>query len=1056
MEQERFNNLMRWRCIGPFRGGRVVTVAGDPQDRNIFYFGACAGGVWKTVDGGTFWTNISDGFFKTGSVGALAVAESDPNVIYAGMGEATIRIDVSHGDGVYKSTDAGQTWRHMGLADTRHIGKIRVHPTDPNTVFVAALGHAFGPNSERGIYKSTDGGETWRQVLFKSENAGGIDLSIDPNNPRIVYASIWEARRSFWNMSSGGPDSGLYRSTDGGETWTEITGTGGLPEPIYGKVAVAVSPAQPGRVWALIECAKNALYRSDDNGMSWQMVSDKPELMVRAWYYTHLTADTQDPNTVWVNNLRLWKSTDGGKNFDEVGTSHGDNHDIWLDPQDNQRMIQGNDGGANVSYNGGISWSTVYNQPTSQFYRMTVDTQLPYRVYGTQQDNSAISVPSRSNHAAIAWADCYMPGTGESGYIQVHPEDSNIVYHGAIGSSPGGGNALQRYDHRTGEIRLVTTYPMTYRGHGNDVHKYRFSWTYPIIISRHDPNRIYAAGNQIFQTEDEGQSWQIISPDLSRNDPDKLGISGGPINREFGAAETYCTVFAMAECPFEAVTLYAGTDDGLVHITRDGGKKWVDITPNDLPKWTQVHAIEPSPFKPGTVYLTATAYKLDDNTPYVFKTTNHGKSWTRITNGIPADDFTRVIRTDPAREGLLYVGTETGLYLSLDDGENWERFQLNLPVCPIYDMMVHNGDLIVATHGRSFWVLDDLSPLHQLTEKTITEKTKGYLFQPRTTVRRMPYIGEDRIRGTVNTKGYTTTLGRVTPFTTTKDENEMVTRHYLDTGENPPKGVICSYYLAEDVKPGEKIMLAIYDENGELIRSYLNRPETEEGRKGKPGPYLPATAGWHRFMWDFRYPDVPKIEGDDAAQEINIKGAIVPPGTYSASLAVGKGVWSQPFEIVPDYGVEATEEDLIIQFALSKQITNLAEEAITAVNKMRDLRAQLASWQKRLDPENGLASDAAKLTQKVLAIEEKLIVPDLRSGGTDVTNAGGRLLDQLAALPPVVFHGNSRPTVQAVEVYETLSYAIKREIDRFNKLVKSDLKNFNTKAAEAAVSVVQV
>ncbi|MEM7800206.1 MAG: glycosyl hydrolase [Chloroflexota bacterium] len=1053
MSNRRFNNLMRWRCIGPFRGGRVVAVAGDPQDRNVFYFGACAGGVWKTEDGGNYWTNISDGYFKTGSVGALAVSEADPNVIYAGMGESTIRIDVSHGDGVYKSTDGGQTWKHMGLADTRHIGKVRVHPHNPDIVYVAALGHAFGPNSERGVFKSTDGGETWKNVLFKSENAGAIDLSIDPNNPRILFATIWEARRNFWHMSSGGTDSGLYKSTDGGETWEEITGTGGLPAPIYGKVAVAVSPAKAGRVWALIECEKNALYRSDDYGQSWQMVSDKPELMVRAWYYTHLTADTTDPNRVYVNNLRLWCSTDGGRSFDEISTPHGDNHDIWIDPVDNQRMVQGNDGGANVSYNEGVTWSTIYNQPTAQFYRMTVDTQQPYRVYGTQQDNSCISVPSRSAHAAISWADCYLPGTGESGYIQVHPDDPNIVYHGAIGSSPGGGNALQRYDHRTGEIRLVTTYPITWRGWGNDKHKYRFSWTYPILISKHNHSRIYAAGNVVFQTEDEGQSWQPISEDLSRNDPEKLGISGGPINREFGAAETYCTVFAMAESDFEEGVLWAGTDDGLVYITRDNGGSWSNITPKGLPEWTQIHTIEASPFASGSAYLAATRYKLDDNTPYLYKTTDYGATWTLITDGIPADDFTRVIRADPAREGLLYAGTETGLYLSFDDGASWDRFQLNLPVTPIYDMLVANGDLIVGTHGRAFWILDDLSPLHQMDEAEKRQDGKGFLFKPRDTVRRMPFIGEDRLI-THQGKGYMTSLGRVTPYTLTKDENGHVEKHFLESGENPPKGVMVSYNLAEDLDPEEKMMLSFYDVNGNHIRSYYRKPASEAEQKERKGPYLPTAVGYHRVVWDFRYPEVTKIEGNDSVKDLGWKGAIVPPGTYSVSLAIGKGVWSRPFEILPDYGVAASSEDLAAQAELDKAITDTAEAAVKTVNRMRDVRGQLAGWQKRLENED-LVAEAKALQQKITDIEAELVVPDLRPGGTDLTNAGGRLLDQLAALPPVVYLGNSRPTAQAYEVYELLSSAIEAEITKFQDLLTDEIDVFNQKASAAGVAVVQ-
>ncbi len=1050
MANETFDNLLKWRCIGPFRGGRVVAVAGDSQDRNTFYFGACAGGVWKTDDGGTYWTNISDGFFKTGSVGALAVAESDPNVIYAGMGESTIRIDVSHGDGVYKTTDGGRSWKHMGLADTRHIGKIRVHPTNPDIVYVAALGHAFGDNDERGVFKSIDGGETWKKVLFKSNKAGAVDLTIDPNNPRILYATIWEAYRNWWMMSSGGPDSGLYRSMDGGETWEEISENKGLPKKLWGKSAVSVSPAQSGRVWALIECETNALYRSDDYGDSWKMVSDKPELMARAWYYTHLTADSTDPNTVYINNLQFWKSTDGGRNFDAISTPHGDNHDIWIDPNDNQRMVQGNDGGANVSYNGGVTWSSIYNQPTAQFYRMDVDNQTPYRVYGTQQDNSCISIPSRSNHAAITWADSYLPGTGESGYIAVHPDDPNIVYHGAIGSSPGGGNALQRYDHKTRQIRLVTTWPRSHRGYGSEVHKYRFSWTYPLIFSKFDSNRIYAAGNHLFETTNEGHSWEIISPDLSTNDAERQKVSGGPINREMGAAEIYCTIFALDESHFDENVLWAGTDDGLIHITQDRGKTWQNITPKKLPKWAMVHCIEASPFDAGTAYAAATNYKLDDNTPYLFKTTNFGKKWTMITKGIPADDFTRVIRCDPEREGLLYAGTETGMYVSFDDGKNWGPLQLNLPKVPIYDMKVKHGDLIVGTHGRSFWILDDLSPLHQYDAKV--EKSKLHLFQPRETERVLPKVFEDRLNAagaSGNGKFYMTTLGIVTTGIATANENGVVERHFLEAGNNPPRGAIITYYLGADA---ESVSLQIKNSNGDLVREYVHKPDDQTDKT--PGPFVSKKAGWQRFVWDLRYPHVSKVKGDDAAANESIYGAVVPPGTYTVCLTADGNTQEQTFDVIKERGVEASNQDLQAQFELYKAITDKCEQTVTVINQMRDLRAQLDGLSGRVEDET-LAAEAKAVSAKVLEIESQLAVPGLK-GSTQLTNSGQRLLEQMASLPPAVYLGDYRPTVQAQEVYETIGAEIDEVFEQFIDLLKSDLSALNIKAEEAALPLILV
>ena len=585
-------NGLEWRCIGPPRGGRVVAVAGDPVNPAVFYFGACAGGVWKTYDGGTYWENVSDGFFETASVGAIDVSTADPNVIYAGMGEACIRIDVTHGDGVYRSTDAGKSWQNMGLKDTRHISRVRTHPQNADLVYVAALGHAFGPNSERGIFRSSNGGRDWEHVLFKSEDAGAADLSIDPNNPRNLFASIWQTRRSFWNLSSGGPDSGLWRTTDGGDTWEDISGNPGLPEGPLGRIGVAVSPAQAGRVYATIEAKDCGIYRSDDNGDTWELMSDDRDLQGRPWYYQHIFADPQDANTCWILSYGAWKSIDGGKTFTQVTTPHGDNHDIWIDPHNTQRIIEGNDGGACVSYNGGDTFSTIYNQLTSQFYHLTTDDRFPYRVYGTQQDNSAISVPSRTVKGAIPWGDCYTVGSSESGYIALHPDDPNIVVSGAVGSSPGGGGNMLRYDHKTGQVRIITVWPELNTGYGAENMKYRFQWTYPIQFSPHNPDVLYATGNIVFRSTDQGSSWEPISPDLTRNDPTKMQPSGGPVTLDTSGAETYCTIFAFVESAQEAGVFWAGSDDGLVNISRDGGETWTNITPPTLPEWSQIAAIE--------------------------------------------------------------------------------------------------------------------------------------------------------------------------------------------------------------------------------------------------------------------------------------------------------------------------------------------------------------------------------------------------------------------------------------------------------------------------------
>ncbi|MEZ4715916.1 MAG: glycosyl hydrolase [Caldilineaceae bacterium] len=834
-------NAMKFRCIGPPRGGRVLAVAGHPNEPATFYFGACAGGVWKSDDAGQYWQNISDGFFTSAAIGALAIAPSDPNVIYAGTGEATLRLDVSYGDGVYKSTDGGKTWANVGLRDSKHIAKIRIHPQNPDLVYVAALGHGFGPNAERGVYRSRDGGATWEQVLFVSDKAGAVDISMDPTNPRILYASIYETYRHFWTLSSGGPDSGLWKSTDGGDTWTELTANKGLPTGLKGKIGVAVSPAQPARVWVIVEAegAKAGLYRSDDDGRTWQLTSNNRDLIHRPWYYCHVFADPQDADTVYILNLKMWKSTDGGKSFTEITTPHGDNHDLWIDPQNPRRMIEGNDGGACVSFNGGASWSTIYNQCTAQFYHVAVDNRHPYHVYGTQQDNSSIAVPSASEKGGIPWADCYAAGTGESGYIAVRPDDPNIVYVGAIGSSPGGGNALQRYDHRTKQVRLITVYPEVYLGRDPSDLKYRFAWTYPIVISPHDPDTLYVTGNHVFKSTNEGDSWEVISPDLSRQDPAKLKASGGDITLDTSGAEMYGTVFAFAESPHTAGVFWAGTDDGLLHISRDGGATWTDITPPELPEWALISMIEPSTHAPGTAYVAATRYKLDDYQPYLFKTTDFGQSWTSLNTTFPQDEITRAVREDPTVAGLLYVGTETGLFFSLDDGRAWQRFAGNLPVAPIYDLVVKDAALVIGTHGRSFWVLDDVTPLRRLAADGVP--AGAYLFAPAQTVRLWEGWSVSAFRGPG--KNYMLGLGNTVTFSEEKDEHGEVQRRVWDGGVNPPNGVIVYYTLPAE--PDGPVSSASWKRTAPKSAAIPSAPLTRRKRRAlsPPSPVSTASCG---------------------------------------------------------------------------------------------------------------------------------------------------------------------------------------------------------------------
>ncbi|HSK72099.1 MAG TPA: hypothetical protein VK892_10420, partial [Pyrinomonadaceae bacterium] len=672
----------QYRLIGPFRGGRVTAVAGIPSQPDVYYFGATGGGVWKTTDGGVNWFPVSDEYFKTGSVGAVEISESDPNVVYVGMGESPVRGNVSHGDGVYKSTDGGKTWKHIGLSDTRQIGRVRVHPKNPDLVYVAALGHLWGSNNERGVFRSKDGGKTWQKVLYRNENTGAVDLILDPTNPNTIYAGFWQVQRKPWTLISGGEGSTLYKSTDGGDTWTELKNNKGLPTGIWGKVGVTVSPVNSNRVWAIIEAKDGGLYRSDDAGENWTRVSDSAAIRQRPWYYTRVYADTQNADTVYITNVQFHKSTDGGRNFTTIGVPHADNHDLWIAPDNNQRMINGNDGGANVSFNGGRTW-TEQDQATAQFYRVTVDQDFPYNVYGAQQDNSTVKIPSRTADFGINETHWYDVGGGESGWIAPHPENSDIVFAGSYGGY------LTRYDHRTKQVRTVNVYPENPMGAGAETMKYRFQWNYPILFSPHKINGVYplyTAGNILFRSMDEGQSWQAISPDLTRNDKSKQGDSGGPITRDNTSVEYYDTIFTVAESPIQQGVIWTGSDDGLVYVTRDGGKNWENVTPKNMPEWIQINSIEASPIDAGTAYFAATMYKWDDYKPYIYKTTDYGKTWKKIVSGIPNDAFTRVVRADPNRRGFLYAGTETGMYYSANDGESWQSLQLNLPVVPITDL----------------------------------------------------------------------------------------------------------------------------------------------------------------------------------------------------------------------------------------------------------------------------------------------------------------------------------------------------------------------------------
>ncbi len=1040
---------LEWRMIGPHRGGRVVAVTGDPHDAMTFYFGACAGGVWKTTDGGTTWDCISDGFFNTAAIGAIQIAPSDSNVLYVGTGETCIRGNVSHGDGVYKSTDAGKTWANIGLRETRHIAKIRVHPEDPDWVYVAALGHAWGPHEERGVFRSRDGGKTWEKILYRDEKTGAIDLALDPTNPRILYAALWQAQRYPYKMISGGEGSGIFKSTDGGDTWTEISNNPGLPTGVKGKIGLAVSPAKPERVWALVEAKDGALFRSDDGGATFERLSAQSDLRRRAWYYMHIYADPLDAETVWVLNTECWKSIDGGKTFFSVPSPHGDHHDQWIDPREARRMIRGDDGGAYISFNGGESWSSLFNQPTAQFYHVTTDDRQPYRVYGSQQDNSAISLPALSSRGAINPQEWFEPGGGESGYIAIKPDDPDIVVGGAVGSGWGHGRLIH-FDRRTDQERNITIWPEVMgMGVGSQEHKYRFQWTFPILFSRYDPNVLYVAGNVLFKSTDEGASWQVVSPDLSRKDQSKMELSGGPITSDNTGVEIYGTIFALAESPHQKDLLWAGTDDGLVHLSRDGGKTWTNITPRDLPEWSLISIIEPSSHDAASAYLAATRYKHDDTRPYLYKTNDYGKTWQLITNGIPENDFTRVIRADSTRRGLLYAGTETGVYVSFDDGENWQPLQLNLPHVPIHDLHLKQNDLIAATHGRSFWILDDVTPLHQLSDTTLHAPVT--LLAPRPTVRWRinKGYGNKPMKGILYRWAGTLNVGyRLIE----KPTGEKVER-FVNAGQNPPEGVLVHYTFKE--KPQGEVTLTFKDAQGNVAKQFSSvKPEKKEGAEEKKEPRVSAEAGLNRCGWNLRYEDATKLPGDKATEEL-LAGPVAAPGNYRVELSVDGNTQTQDFEILPDPRIRASANDLRDQFDLLLQIRDKLAETHKTVLQIRDLKTQADAWAKRArgHAREKEIADAAQAVQAALtAVEQELWQPDSDSALVPPSKLNSRL----AALAEITAAADYAPTQPQREAFADLAARIDAQIARLRDVIAKDVAAFNQLVREAGLEPVAV
>ncbi|HEX8801449.1 MAG TPA: hypothetical protein VF772_22690 [Terriglobales bacterium] len=1040
---------MQYRLVGPFRGGRVVAVSGVVGQNDVYYFGAVAGGVWKTTDGGLTWKPIFDKMKDASpSIGAIAVSESDPNVIYVGTGEACIRGNIVGGNGVFKSIDAGATWKFVGLADTHAIGRLIVDPKNPDVAFVAALGHPFRDNEERGIFRTRDGGKTWEKVLYKDAKSGGIDITFDPTNANILYAALWQAKRTPWSMDSGGPGSGLYKSIDGGTTWKQLTGHG-LPEGTIGRIGVTVSGANPNRVWAVVEAEKGGIFRSDDGGQTWRLMTDDHNYRQRAWYYSHIFADPKAADTVYVLNTSAYRSNDGGKSFTRIRTPHGDNHALWIDPTNPKRLINGNDGGANVSTNGGENWTTIYNQPTAQFYHVVADNRFPYYIYGAQQDNTTVAIASAGLDGSITPSDWYPVGGGESGYIAPDPSDANIVYAGSYGGE------ITRYDHRTRQEQAVNPWPINPIGWAAADVRHRFQWTEPIVFSPHDSKTLYYGGEVLFKTTDNGMNWSIISPDLTRNDKAKQAASGGPITKDNTGVEVYDTIFSVVESPVEKDLIWAGTDDGLVHITRDGGQHWENVTPKAMPEWGTVSMIEASSRDRGTAYIAVERHKIDDFAPYVFKTTDFGKTWTKLINGFPANNYVHAVRTDPQHPGLLFAGTEQGVYVSFDDGAKWQPIEINLPMSPVNDLIVKNNDLVVATHGRAFWILDDITPLRQYNDSI--PQQEAFLFTPAPTNH---------------------TVFRGSPFGGGGGA----------VGKNPPDGAVIDYWLKTSLKPGDKkpaasgegktdadktdaekkeppkITLEILDSAGKTIRKFPKkedaggRDEEEEffNRGGSSAP-LPTDAGLNRFVWDLRYegatrvPKAPLWGG-------STNGPVALPGTYQVKLTVLGKSYTAPLEITADPRLSATQADLTKQFDLLMKIRDAVTETDDTILEIRDLREQINVVNKRVGSGaqgKPIVDAGTALDKKMTAIEEVLIQTKAKSG-QDVLNYPVRLNNHFVALGGVVDSASTAPTQQSYEVFDMLSQQLNEQMTKWKEIVATDVPAYNNLVKQQEVPALKV
>ena len=997
---------LKYRSLGPHRGGRSAAVTGVPGNPNLFYFGATGGGVWKTEDGGQSYENISDGYFG-GSIGSVAVSKSDQNVIYVGGGEVTLRGNVSSGYGIWKSVDAGKTWSFSGLPKSRHIPRIVIDPNNHNIVYAAVLGNIYKPTSDRGVYKSKDGGKTWKKVLFSNNHSGAVELVMDPSNSRTLYAATWRVNRTPYSLNSGGEGSSLWKSIDQGENWTKISTNEGFAEGTLGIIGVTVSPVNTQRVWAIVENQeKGGVYRSEDGGSTWSHINDSRALRQRAWYYSKIYADTQDEDIVYVMNVSYHKSKDGGKTFKSNNAPHGDHHDLWIAPEDNQRMIIADDGGAQISFNGGKTWTTYHNQPTAQFYRVTTDNSFPFRIYVAQQDNSTLRVNYRSSGGGISEDDWEPTAGGESAHLAIDPLDNDIVYGGSYGGY------LTRVNHKTNSERGINVWPDNPMGYGAEGMKYRFQWNFPIHFSKHDPKKLYTFSNHVHVSEDEGQSWEIISPDLTRNDPEKLKSSGGPITQDNTGVEYYCTIFAANESSIKEGLMWVGSDDGLIHLTKDGGNNWENVTPSNMPKWLMINSIEPSPFDPAVCYVAGTLYKTGDFKPYLYKTSDYGKTWSIITNGIKSEHFTRVLRADPEKKGILYAGTESGMYISFDDGNSWNSFQLNLPIVPITDLTIKENSLIVATQGRSIWALDDLTVLHQIDQNTVNKEIN--LFKPKTSYR-------TRGRG-----------GKET----------------LTEGTNLPNGVIVHFNVKNFSPDKDEFSLHFKEQDGTLIKTYKSNDENDK---------LEIKSGGNTFVWNTLYEGA-EILDSMIFWSASFSGAKAVPGKYKVVLEKNGESQEHDFEILPDPRSEVSISQMRLQFDFVNKVNATVDKAHKAIKNIRQIRKKLEEFNSNFSENESvinLVKKAKQLNSSLTEIEKALYQTKNRSR-QDPLNFPIKLTNKLGHLNSLVTSNDFPPTNQDELVRKELTAEVEKHILKYQKLISQDLKYFNEEFASLNLDYLTV